>query len=454
MIKLSQITCWQKNLLGTHMLNKLKNKQFISPKKALCLSVFVALSFSSPAFSETHTHDVPMKQAEHKDHDDHKDDEDHDDHKDDEDHDDHEDDKDHDDHKTTSENDEHDHGDEEHEESALVKISLAQQKMAGIRVEKITSQKQVKQTLSVPGEVVNDLYNTTLLTTQVDSKVISRQVVLGQHVNKGDLIATLYSLNIATAQNELKVSMSEWRRVKKLGKKTVGEKRFIYAKADYEKNKSTLLAYGFNDELIQQFLTGSSTYKSGQYPVLAPHNGVILEDNFQSGQFLAMGSTIALLVNEDHVWIEALLAPEIGQRIPVDTKAKVVIDNKTFTAKVIHDSHAIDEVTRTRKIRLLIENKDHLLHAGLFATVSLELPVSGKVILLPETALMRSSDGDWTVFIEQETGVFKQEEVELKNTINGFHQIKGLKAGQRVATEGAFFLASEIAKGGFDPHNH
>jgi len=186
---------------------------------------------------------------------------------------------------------------------------------------------------------------------------------------------------------------------------------------------------------------------------------VILEDNFQSGQFLPAGSAIALLVDEDYVWVEALLAPEIGQRIPVGTKAKIIIGNKTFFASVIHDSHAIDEITRTRKIRLSIKNTGHLLHAGHFARVLLELPLTlnGKndtVILLPETALMRSSDGDWTVFIEQEAGVFKQEEVELENTINGMHRIKGLKAGQRVAIKGAFFLASEIAKGGFDPHNH
>lgn len=444
------------------MLNNPENKKLIFSKKTLILSILIAFSSSSVVFSESHNQNNPVEHSAGDDHDHdekHDKDDSHNNHKDDhdkhdeDDHDKHEDD----DHDKQDESsvDNHDaHGDEEHEESNLVKISPEQQKMAGIKVEKVAYNSKVIQTLSAPGEVVNNLYNTTLLTTQVDSKVINRQVILGQHVNKGDLITILYSLDIATAQNELKVSSSEWQRVRKLGKKTVGEKRFITAKADYDKNKSILIAYGFNENLIQKLLTGKSSYQLGQYPILAPHNGVILEDNFQNGQFLSMGSSIALLVNEDYVWIEALLTPEIGQRIPVNTKARVVIDNKSFTGKVIHDSHAIDEVTRTRKIRLLIENKDHLLHAGLFATVYLELPISEKVILLPETALMRSSDGDWTVFIEQESGVFKQEEVTLGNTINGLHHIKGLKAGKRVATEGAFFLASEIAKGGFDPHNH
>ena len=348
----------------------------------------------------------------------------------------------------------HGHGHGGEEEEGFVKMSAQQQAMAGIQVEPVAYETHVNEIITAPGEVVNDLYKTTLLTTQVDSRVLNRKVVLGQHVKKGDVIAVLYSLEIATAQNQLKVALSEWNRVRKLGKQTVGAKRYVEAKADFEKNKEVLLAYGFNQNLITQLINGKNEYPSGAYPVIAPHDGVIMEDNFQSGQYLPAGSTIARLVDESDVWVDALLAPEIGQRIPVGTLAKVDIDNKVFPAKVIHDSHAIDEVTRTRKIRLIIQNQDHVLHAGLFAKVFIELPVKEKVILLPETALMRSSDGDWAVFIEQEPGVFKQQEVELVNTINGKHQIKGLKPGQRVAVKGAFFLASEMAKGGFDPHNH
>jgi RND family efflux transporter MFP subunit len=437
-------------------------------KNILILSIFIILSsvpITRAEIYESNTKDQ-NKTEEHSDHEDHNKSDEHDEHNELEEHVDHKDHNEtekHDEHNQPEKHDDHDghssdmhtvDSHDEHEENRLVKLTLKQQLMAGIKVETINPKSNLSQIVSAPGEVVNDLYNTTLLTTQVNSKVLNRQIFLGQFVKKGDVIAVLYSLDIATAQNQLKVSTSEWQRVRKLGKKSVGEKRFVKAKADYEKDKSLLLAYGFNANLIHQLLSGKNQYKSGQYPVLAPHNGVILEDNFQTGQFLPTGSTIALLVNEDNVWVEALISPEIGQRIPVGTKARVLIDGKNFLANVIHDSHTIDEVTRTRKIRLSIDNTDHILHAGLFANIFLKLPLSEKIILLPETALMRSSDGDWTVFIEIEAGVFIQEEVELENTINGLHSIKGLKSGQRIATKGAFFLASEIAKGGFDPHNH
>jgi RND family efflux transporter MFP subunit len=453
--------------------------------KALLLSFsllfLISVSIASPQNEpQSNMHDEHQDNDKHDEHqynekhDEHQDNDKHDEHQDNDKHDEHQDNDEHDEHGDHQGNDKHtDHdehqandkhiGHDGHEEVGFVKMDVKQQKMAGVKVVTVEYQQNINQIISAPGEVVNDLYNTTLLTTQVDSKVLKRQVVLGQHVKKGDLIAILYSIDIANAQNQLEVALSEWQRVKKLGKQTVGAKRFINAKADVDQNESLLLAYGFNRSLINQFMHGKQSYQAGEYPVIAPHHGVILQDNFQSGQFLPRGSNIALLVNEDNVWVEALLAPEIGQKIPVATKAKVLIGGKIFTASVIHDSHAIDEVTRTRKIRLEIENKDHLLHAGLFAKVLIELPLSlddelshssAGIILLPESALMRSSDGDWTVFIEQQTGVFKQQEVELKNTINGLHHIQGLKKGQRVAIQGAFFLASEMAKGGFDPHNH
>ena len=412
------------------------------PVNFLVLSISLLLSSVTLVSAEIHEHDSVNTRDQHEDHDEHQQQDEHIVH------------DEHDEHDEHNDHAEDDHEGETHQEDAFVKISSEQQAMAGIKAVTIKAEKHINQIVSAPGEVVNDLYNTTLLTTQIDSKVIKRKVVLGQYVKKGDVIAVLYSLNIDTLQNQLKVSLSEWQRVKKLGREIVGAQRFISTRAAYEKNKSILQAYGFGEALIEQFIIGNNHYKAGEYPVAAPHDGVILEDNFQSGQFLPAGATIALLVDENTVWVDALLSPEIGQVIPVGIKARVIIGNKTFFSKVIHDSHVIDETTRTHKIRLLIENKEHLLHAGLFANVFLELPLSEKVILLPETALMRSSDGDWTVFIEQESGVFRQKEVELKNTINGMHSIKGLKSGQQVVIEGAFFLASEMAKGGFDPHNH
>ena len=57
------------------------------------------------------------------------------------------------------------------------------------------------------------------------------------------------------------------------------------------------------------------------------------------------------------------------------------------------------------------------------------------------------------VFNEDHPGEFKAVEIELAEP-SGFREIIGLDSGTRIVTKGAFFVMSEIAKGGFDPHNH
>jgi hypothetical protein len=83
------------------------------------------------------------------------------------------------------------------------------------------------------------------------------------------------------------------------------------------------------------------------------------------------------------------------------------------------------------------------------------------VLVVPESALMRSNDGDWQVFIEQ-NGSFKGQEIELGRTftvtnnsnIEKWREISGVDVGTKVVTAGAFYVSAKIAKGGFDAHGH
>ena len=90
----------------------------------------------------------------------------------------------------------------------------------------------------------------------------------------------------------------------------------------------------------------------------------------------------------------------------------------------------------------------------MFADIYFEFATAGPVLALPEAALMRGADGDWTVFVESNTGELSAVEVELGRSLGNVQEVTGIGPGTRVVTRGAFFVASQIAKGGFDPHNH
>ena len=57
-------------------------------------------------------------------------------------------------------------------------------------------------------------------------------------------------------------------------------------------------------------------------------------------------------------------------------------------------------------------------------------------------------------YFKEAPGKFESLEVEVIRTLNGLAVIEGVPAGARVVIEGAFFVQSEIAKSGFEIHNH
>jgi len=67
---------------------------------------------------------------------------------------------------------------------------------------------------------------------------------------------------------------------------------------------------------------------------------------------------------------------------------------------------------------------------------------------------MRTPDEDMAVYLEVEPNHFRAEEVKILKKIGDWRVIDGVKAGDRIVTQGAFFVHSESLKGGFNTHNH
>jgi multidrug efflux pump subunit AcrA (membrane-fusion protein) len=184
-------------------------------------------------------------------------------------------------------------------------------------------------------------------------------------------------------------------------------------------------------------------------------DGTILKEDHLIGQQIEPGQELNVITDESSMWVIANVAPDIASEISVGNKASVQWANKSFPATVSQIYHNLDEVTRTSRIRLDVENDEDVLHSGLFVDTQIETSNQTKVLLVPESAVLRSAEGDWQVFVEQgEVGEFKGVEVKVIDTRNGKTTIEGLEVGTAVVVEGAFFVQSELSKSGFEIHNH
>ena len=434
-------------------------KKFNRKKISIITLISVFMGVTSNAYSaETIDASLPksqiksvQKEEQHK-VEEHKSEEGHDEHTD------HSEAKGHDEHSEHNETKGHDEHDGETEDKGHTEseegITLSPEKMsiANIIVESILPKVHFN-TVYAPGEVKVNGYKSYVVSPRTESVVLSRHATLGEHVEIGQKLVTLFSESMVQAQADYLIASTEWQRVKKLGNKTVSESRLLQAETEFSAAYGKLLALGLTDKAIKN-ISNKDLSLFGQYSLVAEREGVVLQDDFLQGQRVNAGDTIMLLANEQELWVEAKVAPRKKLNLSINSPAIVNLGGQDYEAKVIQEAHTIDPITRTRIVRLSVTNKDDNLHSGMFVKVNFQFETDTQVMAVPEEALIRGADGDWTVFVEDHPGEFNAIEVELGQTFGDYREIIGLNSGSRVVTKGAFFVASEIAKGGFDPHNH
>ncbi len=355
--------------------------------------------------------------------------------------------------------DDHDHAAEaEAEHANEVALTAAQQQAAGIRVEALTARPLAGE-IHAPGEVKLNAYLTRQVTPRIAAQIVQRHVALGDHVRQGQPLVTLSSTAMAEAQGELQVAAREWRRMQQLGRETVSDRRYTEARVAFEQARAKVGAYGMTTKEIDAVLAGAAGARAdGTVQLVAPQAGTIMRDAFIEGEFVEPGRALFEISDETHVWVEASLMPKEATGIKAGTPARVRVGDEWLAGKVIQSHHALNETTRTRAVRIEVANPDERLHPGLFVETRIQAgnPAGdlAKVLVVPVAAVLRSPDGDWVIFVEDEPGHFKPVEIKVVRAVDGLAVIEGVPAGTRVATQGAFFIQSELAKSGFDVHNH
>ncbi|MFT5788703.1 MAG: cobalt-zinc-cadmium efflux system membrane fusion protein [Shewanella sp.] len=330
-----------------------------------------------------------------------------------------------------------------------LKLTAEQRELAAIEVVTLTEQSFSLEAVATATLVV-DRDRTITIAPQVDVRVQKRNVVPGQEVKQGDVLLTLGGVAVAQAQADYINAAAEWSRVKRMSKSAVSASRRLQAQVDAELKRATLEAMKMTPEQIK--VLASSPETIGSYQLLAPISGRVQQDLAMLGQVIPAGTAIMQLTNESHLWVQAELTPTQAEKVSIGAKAIVKVGDKSLVARIIGRSHELDSVTRTEQILVSFENAGYVLHAGQFAELYLPDAQQGGVIL-PDAALTRGGDGDWQVFIEDEDG-FEAQEVEVVERQRGMNLVRGLAPGSKVVVSGAFFLASEQAKSGFDIHNH
>ncbi len=188
-----------------------------------------------------------------------------------------------------------------------------------------------------------------------------------------------------------------------------------------------------------------------QKQVKAPFSGDLGVRKAEVGQYLGAGGQIVSLTDLSKVFLNFTAAEKDRAILAVGQAVKVNVDaypGRLFEGTITTIEPQISADTRNVKIQATIDNADHSLKPGMFASTTVVLPPEAAVVTVSETAVDYTLYGD-SVFVIKES---KDDKGEVKLTaertfvrtgprVEGRTVIlSGLKPGDRVVAVGQLKL--------------
>ncbi len=260
---------------------------------------------------------------------------------------------------------------------------------------------------------------------------------IGQLVGRGDVLATVYSPDVAAAQQQF-LAAARWSDPRSVGAPAPGTPQ---PQVDYARQKLELLGLAPQD--IDALV--ASGKPSQTVNVRAPVRGYIAKKAALRGVYVQPGTEIFQIADLSSVWVIAdVYESEIG-RVKVGQRAVLELaayPGEKFTGKVAFIYPALAQGSRTLQARVEFKNPGMKLRPGMYGDVTLDLGASS-AIAIPADALVDTGEVQY-VFVSKGSGRFEPRRVRAGWSGGGrVAVLEGLAEGERVVTTANFLLDSE-----------
>jgi membrane fusion protein, heavy metal efflux system len=192
--------------------------------------------------------------------------------------------------------------------------------------------------------------------------------------------------------------------------------------------------------------------------IRAPISGVVTKVNKNLGEQVAAGEAILEITNLDTVWVEAPIFERDLRLVTGSGKASfttVAWPGQEFSGTLLDIGNVIDEQKRTAHVIFSVPNAGRALRIGMQADVRIEAGESVAAMMIPREAVVED-EGKKIVYVLLSGEEFQRREVKLGNEYGEkVAVLEGLKAGERVVTQGALQMKlHELNPGEGPAHTH
>ena len=151
---------------------------------------------------------------------------------------------------------------------------------------------------------------------------------------------------------------------------------------------------------------------SGSFDLLAPFDGYVHRKKAIEGMRFEAGQSLLELVDHSHVWIVAQFPEDQAMYVNVGQKMTITFPSmpeRKLEGEISFINPHVDEEQRRIMARMVISDEGHMVHPGLFAEVSGEIP-AGQGLTISTGAVVPTGDR-YIVFVDHGGGKLEPREV-------------------------------------------
>jgi cobalt-zinc-cadmium efflux system membrane fusion protein len=317
--------------------------------------------------------------------------------------------------------------------------------------------KLIPVTLELAGRIEADPTTVTPVFPPVGGRVIRVAVRPGEAVGRGQILALLESSDVTSARMDYRHAVAD-AEVKAKQRERAAD---LFAKgAMAEKDNQQAVADGSmaDAEVTRtldrlRVLDVDPAGTTNEFKLLAPHAGVVLDVGAAQGEFsksLDAPRALCTLADLNSVWVVGDIYEKDIEGLKVGQQAVVTVSaygSKKWNGRVAAIADALDPVTRTLSLRVVLPNPGRTLKPEMFATISLVRSVN-PAIVIPASAVIREGSESY-VYVQRDANQFEKRAVTLGPSAGEKTEVeKGLKSGDVVVSEGALLLRASGASAG------
>ena len=320
-----------------------------------------------------------------------------------------------------------------------VTLDTRRQQLIGVRTTPVV-RGSIAGDIRVVGTVQFDETRQAEINTRVDGWI--RELFAdytGKPVRQGDPLFTLYSPELVTTQNELLLAL---RGHAKAAGAEVAQVR-EYSERLLQAARARLARWDMSAEDIARLEQGGQVMET--ITVRSPVSGVVVDKQAIQGMRVMAGETLFRVADLSTVWVEANVPERDLGSVRIGQRATITLDayaSEPFTGRATYLHTAMDEATRTLKVRFQVANGRGRLRPGMYANVEIRGSAADG-LTVPADAVLDSGTQQ-VVFVAQGDGLFTPRTVKTgRRTAQAVEVVAGLTEGEQVATGATFFLDSE-----------